>query len=52
VAELLDDRPEEVLRHRQIEQDTIRLSLLGQQLLEIGEGYSLRKTSGLSNARV
>src|SRR6516225_2526455 len=46
VAELLDDRAEETLGHRQIEQDiggTVRLSSLGQQLLEMSEGFSLRK---------
>src|SRR5262245_13461956 len=46
VTELLDDRSEEALADRQIEQDigdTILLSLLGQQLFEMSEGFGLRK---------
>jgi hypothetical protein len=44
--ELLDDRAEETLADRQIEQDisdAVLLSLLGQRLLEMSECFSLRK---------
>src|SRR5215469_8906427 len=46
VTELLDDRSEEALADGQIEQDiddAVLLSLLGQRLLEMSEGLSLRK---------
>jgi hypothetical protein len=46
VTELFDDRPEEALADRQIEQDIgdiVLLSLPGQQLLEISESFGLRK---------
>src|SRR5215471_309998 len=46
MTELLDDQPEEALADRQIEQHigyTVLLSLLGQQLLEMSEGFSLCK---------